>query len=106
MVTSIPTSTSVQEQLVSDIKSVISEAEEILSATADQAGEKIGNLRERIKTRLAESKVSLIHAEEVLVAKTKATAQATDEFVHESPWTSIGIAAGVGLLIGMLISRR
>ena len=106
MVTSIPTSTSVQEQLVSDIKSVISEAEEILSATADQAGEKIGNLRERIKIRLAESKVSLIHAEEVLVAKTKATAQATDVFVHESPWTSIGIAAGVGLLIGMLISRR
>lgn len=106
MVTSIPTSTSVQEQLVSDIKSVISEAEEILSATAEQAGEKIGNLRERIKLRLSESKVRLIHAEEVLLAKTKATAQATDEFVHESPWTSIGIAAGVGLLIGMLISRR
>ena len=106
MVTSIPTSTSVQEQLVSDIKSVISEGEEILSATADQAGEKIGNLRERIKMRLADSKVRLIHAEEVLLAKTKATAQATDEFVHESPWTSIGIAAGVGVLIGMLISRR
>ena len=106
MIKSIPTSTSMQEQLVSDIKSVISEAEEMLGATADQAGEKIGNLRERIKVRLADAKIRLVHAEEVLLAKTKATAQATDEFVHESPWTSIGIAAGVGLLIGMLISRR
>ena len=106
MIKSIPTSTSMQEQLVSDIKSVISEAEEMLGATADQAGEKIGNLRERIQVRLADSKVRLVHAEEVLLAKTKATAQATDEFVHESPWTSIGIAAGVGLLVGMLISRR
>ena len=106
MIKSIPTSTSMQEQLVSDIKSVIFEAEEMLGATADQAGEKIGNLRERIQVRLADAKVRLVHAEEVLLAKTKATAQATDEFVHESPWTSIGIAAGLGLLIGMLISRR
>lgn len=106
MIKSIPTSTSMQEQLVSDIKSVIFEAEEMLGATADQAGEKIGNLRERIQVRLADAKIRLVHAEEVLLAKTKATAQATDEFVHESPWTSIGIAAGVGLLVGMLISRR
>ena len=102
----IPTSTSMQEQLVNDIKSVISEAEELLGATADQAGEKIGNLRERIKARLANAKIRLVHAEEVLLARTKATAQATDEFVHESPWTSVGIAASVGLLVGMLIARR
>jgi ElaB/YqjD/DUF883 family membrane-anchored ribosome-binding protein len=105
MIKPIPT-TSAQEQLVSDIKSVISEAEEMLGATADQAGEKMTNLRERIKVRLADAKVRLVHAEEVLLAKTKATAQATDAFVHESPWTAVGIAAGVGLLVGMLISRR
>ena len=102
----IPTSTSMQEQLVNDIKSVISEAEELLGATADQAGEKIVNLRERIRSRLANAKIRLVQAEEVLLEKTKATAQATDEFVHESPWTSVGIAAGVGLLVGMLIARR
>ena len=43
---------------------------------------------------------------EVLLAKTKAAARATDEYVHESPWTAIGIAAGAGLLIGLLIGRR
>ena len=106
MVKPIPTSVNLQEQLVSDIKSVISEAEEMLGATADQAGEKIANLRARIKARLSDARIRLADAEEVLVAKTRAAAQATDDFVHESPWTAVGIAAGVGLLLGVLISRR
>ena len=106
MVQSIPTSVSMQEQLVSDIKSVISEAEELLGATADQAGEKIAGMRIRIQARLRDAKVRLVEAEEVLVTKTKAAARATDDYVHESPWTAIGIAAGAGLLIGVLIGRR
>ncbi len=106
MIKPIPTSVNSQEQLVSDIKSVISEAEEMLGATADQAGEKIANLRARIQERLRDAKARLADAEEVLVAKTKAAARATDDYVHESPWTAVGIAAGVGLLVGLLIGRR
>lgn len=100
------TSVESQEQLVSDIKSVISDAEEVLLATADQAGEKVANLRARVQTRLRDAKVRLAEAEAVLVAKTKAAAQATDAYVHESPWTAVGIAAGVGLLVGLVIGRR
>ncbi len=95
-----------QQRLVSDIKTVIADAEEVLTATADQAGEKVANLRARVQTRLHDAKVRLVHAEEILVTKTKAAAKATDAYVHESPWTAIGIAAGVGLLIGILIGRR
>lgn len=95
-----------QEQLVNDIKSVISEAEEMLGVTADQAGEKIANLRARVETRLRDAKLRLIEAEALLVAKTKAAAQATDAYVHESPWTAVGIAAGVGVLVGLIIGRR
>lgn len=106
MIKPIPTSVNLQEQLISDIKSVISEAEDMLSATADQAGEKMVNLRERIKTRLVDAKARLVEAEKALLAKSAEAARATDEFVHESPWAAVGIAAGVGLLVGMLISRR
>lgn len=95
-----------QEQLVSDIKSVISEAEEILGATADQAGEKIAKLRARISERLRDAKYRLADAEDLLLAKTKAAARATDDYVHESPWAAVGIAAGVGLLVGLLVGRR
>jgi len=44
--------------------------------------------------------------QEMAVAKVKAAGHATDEFVHENPWKSIGIAAGVGLVVGLLVGRR
>ena len=106
MIKPIPTSVNVQEQLVSDIKSVISEAEDMLGATADQTGEKIADLRARIQARLRDAKLRLSDAEALLVTKTKAAARVTDEYVHESPWTAVGIAAGVGLLVGLIIGRR
>lgn len=106
MPTADQTSVDSQQQLVADIKAVISDAEEVLSATADQAGEKVANLRARLQTRLLDAKERLSEAEELLVAKTKAAAQAADAYVHESPWTAIGIAAGVGLLVGLVVARR
>ena len=101
-----PISIELQEKLVADIKAVITDAEEMLSATADQAGEKIAKLRARVQVRLSEAKVRLVEAEEVLIAKTRAAAKAADAYVHESPWTAVGIAAGVGVLVGLLFSRR
>jgi len=101
-----PTFTGTQEKLVSDIRLEISDAEEMLSATADQAGEKMARLRSRIENRLREAKYRLIDAEQAVVAKTKAAAHATDDYVHESPWISMGVAAGVGVLVGLALNRR
>lgn len=95
-----------QERLVSAIRSEISDAEELLSATADQVGEKMAGLRERIQRRVREAKSRLADAEVLLVDKTRAAARATDDYVHESPWTAIGIAAGVGVLVGLMLGRR
>lgn len=95
-----------QEKLVTNIKGVISDAEEVLSATAGQTGEKIAGLRARAQVRLSDAKERLADAEAVLVAKTRAAAQATDDYVHESPWMAIGIATGVGVLVGLLAGRR
>jgi len=95
-----------QQQLVSDMKSAIADAEDMLHATADQAGEKVASMRARIQARLKVARVRLTDAEGLLVTKTRAAARATDAYVHESPWTSVGIAAGVGLLIGLILGRR
>lgn len=99
-------SVSSQEKLVTDIKGVISDAEEMLSATADQAGEKIASLRARVQTRLSGARERLAEAEAVLVDKSRAAAQVTDDYVRESPWTAVGIAAGVGVLVGLIAARR
>jgi ElaB/YqjD/DUF883 family membrane-anchored ribosome-binding protein len=95
-----------KERLVSDMKLVITDAEEILRATAGAAGEKVTELRERITVRLRDAKERLADAEAALVDKTKAAARATDDFVHNEPWKAVGVAAALGLALGVLIGRR
>lgn len=95
-----------KEKLVADMKVVIADAEEILKSTADVAGEKMANIRGKIETRLKDAKIRLEDAEAALVDKTKACARATDDFVHEQPWKAVGVAALVGLALGVLIGRR
>jgi ElaB/YqjD/DUF883 family membrane-anchored ribosome-binding protein len=100
------TSVAAEETLVANIKAVISDTEEILLATADQTGEQIVNLRVRVQARLDDARLRLAEIQADLVDRTKQVAQATDDYVHESPWTAIGIAAGVGVLAGLLLGRR
>lgn len=95
-----------KEKLVADMKNVVADAEDILRATAGVAGEKMGELRERIAERLRDAKIRLEDAEALVIDKTKAAARATDDFVNEKPWQAVGIAAGVGLLLGIIIGRR
>ena len=95
-----------KEKLVADLRIVIADAEEILRATAGAAGEKVAEMREKIEVRLRDAKLRMADAEAVLVDKAKAAATATDDFVHDHPWKAVGIAAGAGLLLGVLIGRR
>ena len=95
-----------KDKLVSDMRIVVADAEEILRATANQAGEKVGELRERISERLRDAKIRLQDAEAAIADRTKAAARATDDFVHEHPWQAVGVAAAVALALGVLIGRR
>ncbi len=88
------------------MKSVVADTEEILRATAGVAGEKMAGMRERMAERLHDAKLRIADAEAALVDRTKAAARATDDYVNDNPWRAVGIAAGVGFLIGVLISRR
>jgi ElaB/YqjD/DUF883 family membrane-anchored ribosome-binding protein len=95
-----------KEKLVTDLKVVISDTEELLRATAGAAGEKVSELRERLSVRLRDTKERVLDLEAALVDKTRAAARATDDFVHEEPWKAVGVAAALGLALGVLIGRR
>jgi ElaB/YqjD/DUF883 family membrane-anchored ribosome-binding protein len=95
-----------KDKLVADLKVVVADAEELLRATASQAGEKVTAARERIQASLATAKVKLTEAEKVLLEKSKEAAKAADEYVRENPWQAVGVAAAAGLVLGVLISRR
>jgi ElaB/YqjD/DUF883 family membrane-anchored ribosome-binding protein len=95
-----------KDKLVADLKVVISDAEELLLATAAQAGEKASAARARITESLKVAKEKLAIVEDIALDKAKAAARATDDYVHDNPWAAVGIGAAVGLVVGMLISRR
>jgi ElaB/YqjD/DUF883 family membrane-anchored ribosome-binding protein len=95
-----------RDKLVQDLKVVVSDAEELLRATASQAGEKVAAVREKVQDSLHRAKIKLAEAEDVLIDKGKQAARVTDEYVHDNPWKAVGIAAGIGFVIGLLIGRR
>jgi ElaB/YqjD/DUF883 family membrane-anchored ribosome-binding protein len=94
------------QKVMSDFRTVIADAEELLQATASHTGERISALRLRLEDSIRAGAENMKEVERVLVDKTRAAARATDMFVQENPWKTAGIAAAVGLIIGALISRR
>ena len=95
-----------KEKLISDLRLVIADAEELLKATASAAGEQAAAARIRIQESLAGAKPKLAQLGEAGLDNAKAAVHATDEYVHDHPWQAVGIAGLAGLVIGLLISRR
>jgi ElaB/YqjD/DUF883 family membrane-anchored ribosome-binding protein len=94
-----------KERLVGDLKSLIADAEELLKATTSQAGEAVAAARQKIEQSLIEGKKALSDAEQIVMQRSKEAADIADDYVRENPWSAIGIAAGLGLLVGMLMRR-
>jgi ElaB/YqjD/DUF883 family membrane-anchored ribosome-binding protein len=98
--------TASRDKLMQDMKVVASDAEELLRAMAAGAAEKIAAYKDRLQDSLHKGKVTLAETEAMVTERAKQAARYTDEYVHENPWRAIGVAAGIGLLLGLLISRR
>jgi len=94
------------ERLITDFKTVVTDAEALLAETAHQSGEKIAQVRAKAEQSLRVVKDQIAKGQEMLIEGTKTAAKATDVYVHENPWKAISTAAGVALLIGWLMGRR
>jgi ElaB/YqjD/DUF883 family membrane-anchored ribosome-binding protein len=94
------------EKLLRDLQTVVDDAEALLQATAAQTGERVDGIRARARESLKQAKSRLQEAEGEALEQVREAAATADEYVHENPWQAVGVAAGVGLLLGLLISRR
>lgn len=94
------------DKLVADLKAVVHDAEALLRATSSQTGEKIQEARAHAEDSLRQAKARLTQVEEEALKRARELADATEEYVRDNPWQSVGIAAGIGLVLGLLISRR
>ena len=106
MIESIPTKTGARDQLMSDLKTVIHDAEQWLRNGSMLTGEDLQQAREKFERTLILAKDTFVGLEQTVVERTKEAAKATDEYVHENPWTSIGVGAAVGVLIGLIVARK
>lgn len=93
-------------EVIADFKAVVADAEALLKATANQGDEKLAEVRGKVEESLRVVKARMADAQAELVARTKAAARATDAYVHENPWKAVGLGAGIGFLLGLLIGRR
>ncbi len=92
--------------LKADLAAVMRDAEALIKASADQGGEKVGEARARIRESLEAARSRLLDVEQAALRQGEDAMLATEQYVRRNPWQSVGIAAGVGLLLGVLLSRR
>jgi ElaB/YqjD/DUF883 family membrane-anchored ribosome-binding protein len=93
-------------QLIDDLTAVIKDAESLLRVTAEQTGDKVEEIRARAEETVRNAKARLGEVEEQALERARELAGDADEYVRGNPWQAVGIAAGVGLLVGLLMSRR
>ncbi|KFE56390.1 DUF883 family protein [Pseudomonas syringae] len=100
------TAQNAQEILMKDFQILVADTEKLLSHTASLAGEQADELRGQIQESLSRARETLKITEESLRERGQAAVVATEDYVQTNPWQSVGIAAGVGFLIGLLATRR
>src|SRR6476661_1318598 len=94
------------DKLVEDLHTVVRDAEELLKVTASQAGEKVQEARERAQESLRGAKERLSELEDDALERARAFANDAEAYVREKPWNAVAVAAGIGLVLGLLIGRR
>ena len=95
-----------REALVKDFTDVLAEAEALLKQAAKESGEKASDLRTQVEAKLRSAKIRLHDIQDDASETARAAARVTDDYVRDNPWQAIGIAAAVGFLAGLAISRR
>lgn len=91
-----------RDRVINDLKTLARDAEEFMKATAGDVGEKALEARSRLAAALENAKATCAGLEQRAVA----TAKAADKVIRAHPYHSIGLAFGIGVLLGVLVNRK
>ena len=94
------------DKLIDALHTVVRDAESLLKATAAQTGEKIDEARAHAEESVRAAKARLAGVEDEALERARELAQDADKYVRGNPWGAVGVAAGLGLVLGLLLSRR
>ncbi len=101
------------DQVIEDLKNIIRDIEALLSASSDYAGDQMQSARAQAQDTLAAARRRLAQLQEDILRKTgealgsaRDALDAGETYLRENPWTAIGVAAGIGFVVGVLLTRR
>lgn len=95
-----------REQLAGDVRQVLDDVQGLLTQAAETGGQQAQELRSRAAEQLKRAQARLGDLQHGAVERSRAAMHATDDWVHMHPWGAVGLGAGVGFLIGLLVARR
>jgi ElaB/YqjD/DUF883 family membrane-anchored ribosome-binding protein len=89
-----------------EVATLIADVEDLLQKVGHIADAEVAQVRERIQEKIAVAKDTLTNRRVQITKAARYAAGATDDFVHENPWRSTGLAALAGLVVGLVLFRR
>ena len=106
---SAQSSTVIEDQantLADDFQEVVTDAQELLANMGTEGGAKVGEMKKRVQASIDAARKQLGELQVSVTEGAKAAVTTTDQYVHDNPWSAIGIGAAVGVLVGFLLARR
>ncbi|MBW6098108.1 DUF883 domain-containing protein [Escherichia coli] len=95
------------EHLRAELKSLSDTLEEVLSSSGEKSKEELSKIRSKAEQALKQSRYRPGETGDAIAKQTRKVAAArADEYVRENPWTGVGIGAAIGVVLGVLLSRR
>src|SRR5262245_32559288 len=95
-----------KQKLAKDLRTTISDVEELLRLTAGQVGDRMTEVRARLQSSLTDSRTHLTNLQNEALARGKEMSESVEDYVQDNPWRALGIVALAGVIIGALIARR
>ncbi|KJK00315.1 YqjD family protein [Pseudomonas sp. BGr12] len=95
-----------KDELLAEFQALVSDTEKLLQSSADLAGAEADQMRAQIHESLKRARDAIYSTKDSVRDQGKAAVDATEDYVGDHPWQAVGIAAGVGFLLGLLVSRR
>lgn len=95
-----------QAKLAQDVQTVLADAQELMRLAAGEAGQGFKEARERLERSTQAARQQLAAMQESAMQSARGAGRTADGYVRENPWEAVGIGAGLGILLGLLIARR
>jgi ElaB/YqjD/DUF883 family membrane-anchored ribosome-binding protein len=89
-----------------EVRNLIADVEDLIARLADLNDSDVATLRDKVRSTVESAKESLADGTATLRRRAREAAGSADDYVHESPWAAVGLAALVGAVVGILVARR